>query len=159
MVDKQPNKQLVDALAESSPYLTELEDQLATVLSNRLIRLIFAYETETSPTAVLGSDGKWTRAGKREILVSFESATHPRSHSKDVFPINKDHSDMVKFSPSDRAYDMVLTYFRQLTTVSPPNQNGSHDSSVLRGVGAVHGGIAKTSPTPDRPRPMLIDDI
>ena len=50
--------------------------------------------------------------GEPKVLVSKASATHcrPWEDTYDhVCPLERDHSDLVKFGPNDKDYDTVLT--------------------------------------------------
>jgi hypothetical protein len=53
--------------------------------------------------------------GATKVLVDRESAIQAGSRVPlDIFPIDRDHSSMVKFSQDDQNYSMVLAYFRQI---------------------------------------------
>jgi hypothetical protein len=57
--------------------------------------------------------------GKAEVLVAKPSATHcrPWEESNDYLcPINRDHSDMVKFRSNDNNYDIVLVTLRRMVS-------------------------------------------
>lgn len=48
-------------------------------------------------------------AGPPAVLVSKESATHGRPYGHDVVPVDKTHSELVKFDgPGDAVYALVL---------------------------------------------------
>lgn len=68
------------------------------------------YETSQSPTAQF-IDGNWRMAGKPTILVNEHLATHCRGWETGfnyIYPINHDHSNMVKFASSyDQNYREV----------------------------------------------------
>jgi hypothetical protein len=51
--------------------------------------------------------GEWQRSGPYEVLVSTESAIHRASKPVDIFPINQDHSNMVKFNEDDADYQVI----------------------------------------------------
>jgi hypothetical protein len=54
--------------------------------------------------------------GDREVLVASNSAIQSGSRiPSDVFPINKTHSNMVKFSHDDPNYSVVVGFIRQVT--------------------------------------------
>ncbi len=58
------------------------------------------------------ADGSFARTGPLEILVTRESATRDIYSGLDqaqfAFPINANHSDLVKFSAGDDVYGIVL---------------------------------------------------
>ncbi|KAI1414629.1 hypothetical protein F5Y13DRAFT_197655 [Hypoxylon sp. FL1857] len=110
LVDQQPNQALINDLAIDSPYLHNLNGQFLGHLFNRKIKVFWGYETRKSMTAVRGEDGDIQRSDTYEILVSRESATSNRSDEYDstTFPINEDHSNMVKFVLDDPVCKVVL---------------------------------------------------
>ena len=61
---------------------------------------------------------KWSMSGKPVILVDRESATHGRL-CDDVLPLNRDHSDLVKFSRGCQDYEMVSGLLRRLVNDAP----------------------------------------
>ena len=69
----------------------------------------------------------WKRQGEYAVLVSRQSAIQIESRPDDVFPINQNHSDMVKFSPNDANYKMVLDYLRQITSPQMHVLQALHD--------------------------------
>jgi hypothetical protein len=57
--------------------------------------------------------------GEPKVLVSRASATHCRAWEDDydhVCPLDRDHSDLVKFGPNDRDYALVLGLLRGLVS-------------------------------------------
>lgn len=73
--------------AQSGPLLNDLE-------------ITSYYETCTSRTAMKDFDGRWSMSGPRVTLVDRFSATHGRPWETDkgfVEPIDRDHSELVKF--------------------------------------------------------------
>lgn len=90
--------------------LSTLGDKFnATFPQTRATSLVSFYETKLSPTAVEGADGQWRMAGPPAVLVSKESATHGRPFGHDVVPVDKTHSELVKFDgPGDAVYALVL---------------------------------------------------
>lgn len=54
--------------------------------------------------------GNWERTGPKALLVDKQSAVQDDSNPQDCFPINENHSDMVKFSDGSSEYDTVITF-------------------------------------------------
>jgi hypothetical protein len=76
--------------------------------------------------------GRWERTGAYEILVDRDSAIQTGSQEpQDVFPINEDHSNMVKFSDGDGTYLTILNYLEDLLELSAV-QNPSWAVDQLR---------------------------
>jgi hypothetical protein len=63
--------------------------------------------------------GVWERKGPYELLVDQESAVQSDSDPQDCFPINEDHSDMVKFSDDSPEYRIVVRYLNTILHVVP----------------------------------------
>lgn len=68
-------------------------------------------------------DGSLAREGPWAVLVSGESATRGLlgSDFKNTFAINKDHSDMVKYSYKDPVCEEVLNRLRSICGGSKPS--------------------------------------
>jgi hypothetical protein len=58
--------------------------------------------------------GRWRRDGPPIIAVSRDSATHRRSNPPDTLPVDRDHSNLVKFAEADSDYGRILGYLRDL---------------------------------------------
>jgi hypothetical protein len=58
--------------------------------------------------------GNWERTGPKELLVDKQSAVQDDSNPQDCFPINENHSDMVKFSDGSPEYDAVITFLHSI---------------------------------------------
>jgi hypothetical protein len=70
------------------------------------------------------STGEAERTGDSEILVQRESAVQRGSRSpQDVFHINKDHSNMVKFERDDINYFVVRSFLKDAVD----NKQGGND--------------------------------
>ncbi|VUC22983.1 unnamed protein product [Clonostachys rosea] len=112
MVRGQSNEGLVADLALDSQYLSHLDQQFSGLSSLQDAKIYWAYETKKSPTVIQDSAQNWSRGGPEKILVTPNSATrglHTRKdHSDYVFPINEDHSTMVKLSEDDHIYTIVI---------------------------------------------------
>ncbi|KAI0466703.1 hypothetical protein F4859DRAFT_496404 [Xylaria cf. heliscus] len=116
MVRGQVNEQVVEDLSTTSEYLRDLDDRFSGLVLTRSMRICWAYETKTSPTVERKEDGSYSRSGPEEILVTKESATrsHYRLRTPVTFPINENHSDMVKFRQDDLNLHIVLSKLRGL---------------------------------------------
>ncbi|RWA11742.1 hypothetical protein EKO27_g3362 [Xylaria grammica] len=114
MVRGQLNEQVVKDLSTSSGYLRNLDDHFSGLVLTRQMRLCWAYETKASPTPERQEDGSYLRSGPEAILVTKESATRSYYHLRTTatFPINENHSDMVKFRQDDRNLHIVLSKLR-----------------------------------------------
>ncbi|KAH8896423.1 hypothetical protein GQ53DRAFT_714083, partial [Thozetella sp. PMI_491] len=113
MIDGQPTESLVRSLSTDSEDLRALDDQFSGICSAWRIKTFWAYETQTSATVQV-TNGSFARSGPQAVLVAKESATR-NLYGKDmeaIFPINKNHRDIVKFSRQDGTYKMVLEKLR-----------------------------------------------
>ncbi|KAF4302999.1 hypothetical protein GTA08_BOTSDO08663 [Botryosphaeria dothidea] len=126
MVGSNANLHLLSTLGDKfnatflhSPFLQDQAQRFQAILDHapphhpftqtRATPLVSFYETKLSPTAVEGADGQWRMAGPPAVLVSKESATHGRPYGHDVVPVDKTHSELVKFDgPGDAVYALVL---------------------------------------------------
>lgn len=54
--------------------------------------------------------GDWEREGPSQILVKRESAIHRSSDFENVYTIDRDHSNLVKFMEDDSDLDVVLHF-------------------------------------------------
>ncbi|CAG9983804.1 unnamed protein product [Clonostachys byssicola] len=112
MVRGQSNEGLVRDLALGSQYLSHLDKQFAGLSFLQDAKIYWAYETRQSPTVMQDSDQNWSRSGPEKILVTPYSATRGlytrKDHTEYVFPINEDHSTMVKFSEDDHIYSVLV---------------------------------------------------
>ncbi|KAI0117885.1 hypothetical protein GGR51DRAFT_500479 [Nemania sp. FL0031] len=115
MVRGQVNEQIVSDLSTNSEYLRVLDDNFSGLLLTRHMRLYWAYETKMSPTVKKHENGRYSRSGPEDILVPQDSATR-KSHqlrTPTTFPINENHSDMVKFRQDDPNLQIVLSKLRE----------------------------------------------
>ncbi|KAH7308576.1 hypothetical protein B0I35DRAFT_442232 [Stachybotrys elegans] len=116
MAGEQPNRPLLDSISIGSSLLQTQIEQFETVFPFRDSSIISIHETMLSPTAI--HDGsKWSMSGPPTVLVDRESATHGRSwetSGRFVLGLNRNHSDLVKFSRSSDDYELVLGYLRDM---------------------------------------------
>ncbi|KAI1211597.1 uncharacterized protein F4807DRAFT_450786 [Annulohypoxylon truncatum] len=114
----QANTELIQTLSPKSPYLFQLDKQFTGISEIQNCLLYWCYETTKSSTVTLDSDGKWSRMGPEEILVTPESATRglygDPTKQDSIFPIDKDHSSIVKFSENDPNYSVVVRQLNQV---------------------------------------------
>ncbi|KAL6807500.1 hypothetical protein GGI42DRAFT_245801 [Trichoderma sp. SZMC 28013] len=109
MLQGQPNKDaLVKEISNESPFVEVLEEQFSGISHLQKMKLLWAYETETTPT-VITVDGKYKRCGPGTVFVSPISATSQRYNFEpgSTIQINANHSDMVKFSPGSELIDRI----------------------------------------------------
>ncbi|KAI1866525.1 hypothetical protein JX265_007826 [Neoarthrinium moseri] len=110
VVHRQPNQALIDDLALGSHYLRGLHEQFTGHSFNHKSKIFWAYETRKSISVVRKPDGQLSRSGPLEIMVSRESATSNliNEDASLTFPINEDHSNIVKFRDDDPICKVVL---------------------------------------------------
>ncbi|KAH7308422.1 hypothetical protein B0I35DRAFT_380188, partial [Stachybotrys elegans] len=119
LVKDYPNRSLLESLNKNSALLHRLDNEFHHAFGKNHPRIFSFYETEMSPTAIKTADGKWELSGSPKVLVDVSSATYG---SKKQHPINRNHSEMVKFSNQyDEIYTRVRTLLQQLVR-GPPNQ-------------------------------------
>ncbi|OTA93958.1 hypothetical protein M434DRAFT_395188 [Hypoxylon sp. CO27-5] len=142
VVDGQPNKQLISDLSVNSEYLQQLDEQFGGISYLQNAILYWCYETRKSPTVIRDLDGRWSRTGPEEILVTPHSATRglyrETMKSDSIFPINEDHSNIVKFSENDPNYAIVaqkLEYILPRREADPKtnNEQETPESNVTLG--------------------------
>ncbi|KAK3389796.1 hypothetical protein B0H63DRAFT_104197 [Podospora didyma] len=111
IVQNKPNETLVEDIARNSNYLRRLDEKFSSSTLNARLRCFWAFETSESPTVVRTADGKIDRNGPPAILVSRESATCRlvATNPSVTFPINTNHSDMVKFKRNSQYYQIVMS--------------------------------------------------
>ncbi|KAI0893464.1 hypothetical protein F4806DRAFT_498979 [Annulohypoxylon nitens] len=111
IVGGQPNGFFVYQMSPQSDILETYRDEFRKyfIFEDSIIHSF--YETKLSPTAI-EEGSKWVLKGPPELLVGSASAIHgrPSEEIRDfIHPINKTHSEMVKFnSEFDADYKAVL---------------------------------------------------
>ncbi|OTA77633.1 hypothetical protein M434DRAFT_382717 [Hypoxylon sp. CO27-5] len=140
MVKGQVNEQLVHDLSMGSEYLRSLDDRFSGLALLRDMCLYWAYETKTSPTVIVSFI---LGAGPEEILVLKESATRSlySSRTSAIFPINNNHSEMVKFSEDDPNFRVVVDKLRVSCS------GGRHRSDGYTGTLGSHVTMGRTVPS------------
>ena len=67
----------------------------------------------------------WERTGPYELLVDKQSAIQADSNPQDCFPIDEDHSGMVKFSDGSPEYHTVIGFMHSLLPSVLPNSRAA----------------------------------
>ncbi|KAJ4411707.1 hypothetical protein N0V82_008943 [Gnomoniopsis sp. IMI 355080] len=126
--------------------LAELEKSFSGVGSIYRMSFHWGYETVETRTVSIRHDGSLAREGPWSVLVSRESATRGLfgSDFKNTFAINKDHSDMVKYSYKDPICEEVLTRLHKICAGSKAStardELWSHRATgQMLGPGPYHG--------------------
>ncbi|KAI0869168.1 hypothetical protein GGS24DRAFT_174112 [Hypoxylon argillaceum] len=113
-VGDNPNRPFIDSLNQfNSERLDALSSSFAEAFQFRESSEIHSiYETRVSKTVKKNSNGKLSMGGEKLVLMSKPSATHcrPWENTPDyVWPLDRDHSDLVKFQLHDQDYDKVVS--------------------------------------------------
>lgn len=66
----------------------------------------------------ISAEGSVARTGGLHVAVNRLSAVH--RDSKAQIPINKDHSNLVKFSQNDPDYDIIVFHLHEIATLICP---------------------------------------
>ncbi|KAI1868417.1 uncharacterized protein JN550_006333 [Neoarthrinium moseri] len=136
LVEGQPNRALVADLSPDSLYLQQLDVQFNGISCLQEALLFWCYETQKSPTVVRDSNGEWSRTGPQEVLVTPDSATHglytSGGKSQTIFPINENHSSMVKFSENDPNFLIVVQKLAQILSIEGLTRTRSNEFSAPR---------------------------
>ncbi|OQV02052.1 NACHT domain-containing protein [Cladophialophora immunda] len=137
IVGLRPNKHLIESLAEPPPnvpsWLSVVDEQFSGIAQHYDIRVVSAFETETTPLTEMQSNGEAQRTGTSEILVQRDSAVQRSSRDpQDIFHINKNHSDMVKFERNDLNYFIVRNFVREIVASPDASEGGLVSERVSR---------------------------
>ncbi|KAH8891599.1 hypothetical protein GQ53DRAFT_687160, partial [Thozetella sp. PMI_491] len=117
------NRGLLESVNKDSALLKRLEKDFHAAWSKRKPEIISFFETEASPTPEM-RDGKWMRCGRAEVLVTRESAI---SGSREHYPINCNHSRMVKYtSLVDVFYGRVRHVLQKLPIIQSHRLTGNN---------------------------------
>ncbi|KAK2691437.1 hypothetical protein QWA68_008919 [Fusarium oxysporum] len=109
----QANREFLESLRIGSPGL-EKQSQLFSSVSALDGSVIFSFfETCISGTAKM-DNGKLTMNGDPAILVSKDSANHTEEYSRFLIPINRSHSELVKFERYSDDYERVLGCLQEI---------------------------------------------
>lgn len=151
MVGDQPNRYLLESLGKGSEVLKALLNNFNEVFTSRDSEIISFYETQQSNQARKVSrwrrfllvtpydnifcqvDGRWEMSGPLRMLVDIHSATQGRPWENGenfIDAINRNHSDLVKFSRNDEDYERVLAHLRRIVhraVIEMPKRIGHQD--------------------------------
>ena len=122
MVDDNPNLPFLTMLSKDSGILGALIERFRTVFDFTDSEIISFYETYASRTARKDATGKWSMSGDYTVLVDRYSARSGRSWEESYLflqPINRNHSDMVKFSEYDDAGGIVSSFLMRFAKIAP----------------------------------------
>ncbi|RFU77499.1 nacht and ankyrin domain containing [Trichoderma arundinaceum] len=113
MVGDGPNRFLLESLGSTNSQVlsTQQREFLLALGGQGQSEIVCCYETLMSPTAKKDENGKWAMTGPAAILVSKLSATHCRpweDGAQYICPINRTHSEILKFGPEDHEYENAL---------------------------------------------------
>ncbi|KAF8534800.1 ankyrin repeat-containing domain protein [Trichophaea hybrida] len=119
MVRGQPIQTLINELAPGASYLGRLHRDFVREFRDMKAEFISCYETKLT-NSVEEQDGSWKRVGKLVQMVDRDSATDsvPYEATHEQYPIDKNHSEMVKFTRSDSIYRIILYHLEYFTHTS-----------------------------------------
>lgn len=117
IVGDQANLAFLYSLGKESQLLRNQSRDFAKAFDFPDSEVVYFYETMMSPMAEWRGT-EWKMTGPRKILVDSTSATHGRpweTEAHHIHALNREHSDLVKFSIHDSDYDRVLAILKRLT--------------------------------------------
>ncbi|KAI4862015.1 hypothetical protein F4820DRAFT_39340 [Hypoxylon rubiginosum] len=118
-----PNRALLESIGTNSQVLNQQYEYFQTALGRKgEFEVICFYEILQSPTAIQDREGRWKMDGPRAVLVSPQSASHCRPWEDGLeyrCPINRTHSEMVKFGPQDEEYEKVVERIKGIVRRAP----------------------------------------
>jgi len=117
MAHRRSNLAFLSTLDRNSVLLQNLMTEFNRVVLSDT-RMISFFETHKSPTARQDSLGIWSMSGEHVVLVDRWSATGGRPWNK-TLPIDRNHSDMVKFRRRDNVYNTVRGYLKKSAKLAP----------------------------------------
>ncbi|KAL0257572.1 hypothetical protein SLS55_008386 [Diplodia seriata] len=154
MVGSNPYLQLLQTIGEklNPAFLHDQAQRFQMILDAKEFPIVSFYETKMSPTAVF-VDGRWQMSGPPEVLVNPTSARHGRSFGSDVVPVNKSHSDMVKFDgPQDTVYYLVLHKLQNMREDGSWDQFHDRTRRVMKRIGKTYASffqLREENPNPN----------
>ena len=122
MVRDQRNLPFLTMLSKDASPLQELIDRFRELFDFRDSYVYSFYETYASPIVKKDDAGKWTMSGDFAVLVDRYSARSGRSWEEDkshLYPINSNHSGMVKFSEYSEDCAHVLNILELCAKMAP----------------------------------------
>ncbi|KAH0551761.1 hypothetical protein GP486_007020 [Trichoglossum hirsutum] len=137
MVEGQPNEALLKSIGTPSPTLKEQSKRFGDEFRDQGPRIIYFYETQLSPIYKFNKEKeKWAMGGATQLLVDRDSATDGRHWygREDIYPLNKNHSNLVKFTEHDEHYPIVLKVLKDMVSSALLNstQEESKPSSAIK---------------------------
>ncbi|KAI1440544.1 hypothetical protein F5Y02DRAFT_402664 [Annulohypoxylon stygium] len=124
-----PNEILVEDLSPHSPWLKGLEAQFNGISYLRKMNIFWGYETCTSPTYIQQDDGKVV-SGPEVVLVTPSSATRGllEVNESQTFPLNENHSNIVKFTWGHEDYGVVVKKLAHICCLEPAGDDSEEDN-------------------------------
>ncbi|CAH0057911.1 unnamed protein product [Clonostachys solani] len=113
---EQPNAEFISSLGIGSPILEEQSKTFPALCKSTKMRTYSFFETCVSKTATK-INGKLSITGDEVVLVDKASATHGRPwemNNQFIIPIQRSHSDLVKFEKYSPDYDKVQGCFNEI---------------------------------------------
>ncbi|KAK4446671.1 hypothetical protein QBC34DRAFT_147485 [Podospora aff. communis PSN243] len=120
MVENGHNRYLVESIGSVNSYIlsTQRREFHKALRPKGESEVLCFYETQKSPTAQQGKDGKWAMSGDPTLLVTKTSATsccrHWENGPEHICALGRTHSEMVKFGAHDPEYEKVHPRLRGL---------------------------------------------
>ncbi|KAH7051368.1 hypothetical protein B0J12DRAFT_84762 [Macrophomina phaseolina] len=132
VVQGQPNRDLIGSLNIDSPLLQlQLREFKKVRAKMRRATVVAFFETEETPT-ITQIAGRWQLSGPSTLLVAKTSATSVADTS---IPINRNHSEMVKFPPHSEDYNRVLSQLKLIKEDKPIEQLTEEEIKALHSLG------------------------
>ncbi|KAI9694157.1 MAG: hypothetical protein M1822_003428 [Bathelium mastoideum] len=130
LVKDKPNESLIRVLSNDDSYLRLLDEQFSGIATHSRIRILSFYETKLSRAAEMSCQGDLGRTGDQYVAVKRNSAVH--RYSEIWLPINRDHSDIVKFPRHNPDYEAVVAFLYNIVNsssfgLSLPNEAAIRD--------------------------------
>ena len=155
MVRDQRNLPFLTMLSKDASPLQELIDRFRELFNFRDSYVYSFYETYASPTVKKDDAGKWTMSGDFAVLVDRYSARSGRSWEEDkshLYPINSNHSGMVKFSEYSEDCALVLNIL-ELCAKMAPNiiaARQKYDIRIMMAILLMHNRKSMSDPSRQR---------
>ncbi len=122
IVGSQPNLPFLEMLSEDSGNLQGLVENFRKVFHFRDSEIVSLYETQASRIARKDALGKWSMNGDFAVPVNRFSARSGRAWEDSqsfLQPIDRNHSDMVKFSEYDDVGSIVGSFLIRFAEAAP----------------------------------------
>lgn len=122
MVGSQLNSTFLTMLSKHAGSLQGLIDRFRMVFDFKDSKIVSFYEMRASRTAMKDATGKFSMSGDYAVLVDRFSAKGGRSwedNNSFLQPIDRNHSDMVKYSEYDEYSGIVRSFLAQFAKAAP----------------------------------------